>query len=137
MAMNDIKTNVDLIGLSIDDLTFDIENEGNTYTLTGGQRAWVRRCIDKANKEFVGKVAERGEVEPVRGETSAIKALVETIKNEEVSIITLHCLTFIIGKVFICFRSGCTSLYMKRCPRSPLKAGFLYFKITCIWLAVL
>ena len=89
MAMNDIKTNVDLIGLSIDDLTFDIENEGTMYTLTGGQRAWVRRCIDKANKEFVGKVAERGEVEPARGETSAIKALVETIKNEEVSITTL------------------------------------------------
>ena len=89
LAMNDIKSNVDLIGLSIDDLTFDIENEGTMYTLTGGQRAWVRRCIDKANKEFVGKVAERGEVEPARGETSAIKALVETIKNEEASVLTL------------------------------------------------
>ena len=84
LAMNDVKSRVDLIGLSFDDLTFEIEQEDDTVILSGGQRSWVRRCIEKANKEFVGRVAERGDDEPAQGEASAIKALVDTIKNEEV-----------------------------------------------------
>ena len=84
LAMNDIKAKVDLIGLSFNDLTFNLDCEEEGLCLSGGQRSWVRRCIEKANKEFVANVAERGEAEPARGEASAIKALVETIKNEEV-----------------------------------------------------
>ena len=84
LAMNDIKAKVDLIGLTFDDLTFNLDCEDESFSLSGGQRSWVRRCIEKANKEFVANVAERGEAEPARGEASAIKALVETIKNEEV-----------------------------------------------------
>ena len=84
LAMNDIKAKVDLIGLTFDDLTYNLDCEDEGLTLSGGQRSWVRRCIDKANKEFVANVAERGEAEPARGEASAIKAFVETIKNEEV-----------------------------------------------------
>ena len=84
LAMNDIKAKVDLIGLNFNDLTFNLDCEDGGLELSGGQRSWVRRCIEKANKEFVANVAERGEAEPARGEASAIKAFVETIKNEEV-----------------------------------------------------
>ena len=77
-ADNDVTTKTDLIGLDMGDLF------GEELGLTGGQRAWVRRCVDKANKDMVKAFARRGEEAAPQGDGNAIKALVETIKNEEV-----------------------------------------------------
>ena len=83
LAYNDITTRTDLIGFTVDDLCVTEEQTG--LAVTGGQRAWIRRCIERANKDFVGAIATRGEeAPPQQGEVSAIEALVDTIENEEV-----------------------------------------------------
>ena len=82
LAYNDITTRTDLISLLADDLC--VTNEHTGLAVTGGQRAWIRRCIEKADKEVVGAIATRGEdAPPQQSEASAIKALVDTIKSEE------------------------------------------------------
>ena len=82
LRYNDISTRTNLIGLLADDLCMTDEQTG--LAVTAAQRAWIRRCIEKANKEFVGAIAKRGEdAPPQQSEASAIKTLVDTIKNEE------------------------------------------------------
>ena len=56
-ACNDITTRTDLIGLTADDLCVTEEQTG--LAVTGGQRAWIRKCIERANKDF-----DRGEEAP-------------------------------------------------------------------------
>ena len=48
-AFNDVTTISDLIGLKFDDLGGTEKQTG--LALTGGQRAWIRRCINKANRD--------------------------------------------------------------------------------------
>ena len=82
LRYNDISTRTDLIGLLADDLCMTDEQTG--LAVSGVQRAWIRRCIEQANREFVGAIAKRGEdAPPQQSEASAIKTLVDTIKNEE------------------------------------------------------
>ena len=82
LRYNDISTRTDLIGLLADDLCMTDELTG--LAVSGAQRAFIRRCIDQANREFVGVIAKQGDdAPPQRGEASAIKTLVDTIKNEE------------------------------------------------------
>ena len=61
-AFSDITTKTDLIGLMADDLRVTEEQTG--LAVTGGQRAWLRRCIEKASRDFVGAIATRGEEAP-------------------------------------------------------------------------
>ena len=82
LRYNDISTRTDLIGLLADDLCMTDELTG--LAVSGAQRAFIRRCIDQANREFVGVIAKQGDdAPPQRSEASAIKTLVDTIKNEE------------------------------------------------------
>ena len=82
LRYNDISTRTDLIGLLADDLCMTDEITG--LAVSGVQRAFMRRCIEKANREFVGVIAKQGDdAPPQRSEASAIKTLVDTIKNEE------------------------------------------------------
>ena len=82
LRYNDISTRTDLIGLMADDLCMAEETLG--LAVSGAQRAFMRRCIEKANREFVGVIAKQGDdAPPQRSEASAIKTLVDTIKNEE------------------------------------------------------
>ena len=82
LRYNDISTRTDLIGLLADDLCMAEETTG--LAVSGAQRAFMRRCIEKANREFVGVIAKQGDdAPPQRSEASAIKTLVDTIKNEE------------------------------------------------------
>ena len=81
-AFNDVTTISDLIGLKFDDLGGTEKQTG--LALTGGQRAWIRRCVDKANKEFVEAIAMKGENPlPQRSGASAVKALADIIKSQE------------------------------------------------------
>ena len=89
-----------MVGLQYDDLITTIEG----LQITGGQRSWLRRCLDTANAEcafcmlgifwlvhylltcdrFVGALAAKGDSAPAQNDGGAIRALVDTIKNEEV-----------------------------------------------------
>ena len=81
-AFNDVTTKSDLIGLEFDDLSGTEKQTGSA--LTGGQRAWIRRCIDKANKEFVEAIAMKSEnPPPQQSGASAVKALADIIKSQE------------------------------------------------------
>ena len=44
LIVNDVCTELDLMGLTFDDLTLD-------HGCSAGQRAWIRRAIDAANKK--------------------------------------------------------------------------------------
>ena len=79
-AANKLTEKHDLIDLKDEDYDASLEE----YALEAGQKAWLRRCIKRANSNLAAAVAERGEAAPANSEASAIRALVETIKNEEV-----------------------------------------------------
>ena len=82
LRYNDISTRTDLIGLLADDLCMTDEQTGSA--VTGAQRAWIRRSIEQAIRELVEAIAKGGDdAPPQRSEASAIKTLVDTIKNEE------------------------------------------------------
>ena len=74
------------MGLTFEDLP-------ETASAQAPQRSWMKRCIAAANKKLVVAAAgpssaacsDRGE-EPI-SEGSAFRALIQTVKNEEVSLL--------------------------------------------------
>ena len=90
-AANGLTEKHDLIGLRDDDYDASLHEHG----LQSAQRAWLRRCINSANDSLVTALAAHGEAAPAHSEASAIKALVDTIKAEEVTVLAhsmLHAL---------------------------------------------
>ena len=59
---NDISTRTNLIGLLADDLCMTDEQTG--LAVSGAQRAWIRQCIEQANREVVGAIAKKGDDAP-------------------------------------------------------------------------
>jgi hypothetical protein len=74
------------VGLTFEDLP-------ETASAQAPQKSWMKRCIAAANKKLVVAAAgpssaarsDRGE-EPM-SEGSAIRALIQTVKNEEVTLL--------------------------------------------------
>ena len=102
----------DLIGLKEDDYDCTLEK----YGLNSAQKAWLRRCIEKANESLKEACAQRGEAAPANSEASAIKALVDTIKAEEVDVLPprmhMYCFCMISFSRYV-YMSTCTPEFQK------------------------